>query len=232
MLSSLFSDPVGAIYSILLNLPGVIIAISFHEFAHGYVAYKLGDPTAKLSGRLSLNPLHHLDPFGLLMLVIFRFGWAKPVQVNTRYFKNPKRDMVLTSLAGPVMNFITAFFMLVIAYLFELGYNSSYAANGATVITTAIMICAQVFFYACLINLGLGIFNLIPIPPLDGWKVLGSFLPAKTYFTLMNYERYGMIILILLLMTGTLSIPLGYLNSFIYNFYYDIISFIFSIFGV
>ena len=163
-----------------------LITVTLHELAHGLVAYKLGDPTAKQSGRLSLNPLRHIDPIGLLMLIFFRFGWAKPVQVDMRYFKKPHRDFALTGLAGPVMNFLLALFF---ALLLKLGF--------------ALQIPSGVFYdlLMCLImvSVSLGIFNLLPIPPLDGSKVMGLVLPDRIYYRILPYERYGMIVLILLL---------------------------------
>lgn len=179
-------------------IPAVLIAIVMHEWAHGFVSYKLGDPSAKAEGRLSLNPLKHLDPMGTLCLLVFHFGWAKPVQVNPNYYKDPKMGMVLTALAGPVMNFIIAFvavglFQLVVLQdVFSLPYD-------------VLAYFFSFFSYLAVMNVGLGVFNLIPIPPLDGSKALLSFLPEKLYFQYMRYEQIGMIILIILLATGVLS---------------------------
>lgn len=220
MLSGFASDPTGTLILLLLSLPGVILAITVHESAHGWTAYLLGDDTAKKSGRISLNPLRHVDLFGLVMLLFFRVGWAKPVMVNVRGFKKPRRDMVLTSLAGPVSNLILAFFLLLIALLFSVAYAANYMKFGDTTFSTMLYVLMQLFQYAAEINLGLGVFNLIPFPPLDGWKVVTSFLPMKTYFAIMRYERYGMIVLMVLLITGFLSGPINWGIQSIYTLYY------------
>ena len=159
----------------------VLLCLTVHETCHGLAAYALGDPTAKRMNRLSLNPLHHIDWLGLASMLICGFGWAKPVPVDMRYFKNPKAGMALTALAGPVSNFLLALLALFIASLFPAGgWFVSF------LLTTAIL------------SIGLGLFNLVPIPPLDGSKVLFSMLPRKAYYTLMRYERYGMLVLLLL----------------------------------
>ena len=159
----------------------VLLCLTVHETCHGLAAYALGDPTAKRMNRLSLNPLHHIDWLGLASMLICGFGWAKPVPVDMRYFKNPKAGMALTALAGPASNFLLALLMLFIASLFHTGgWIVSF------LLTTAIL------------SIGLGLFNLVPIPPLDGSKVLFSLLPQRAYYTLMRYERYGMLVLLLL----------------------------------
>lgn len=217
MLSAFLEDPTDALINLLLTLPGILLAIAAHESAHGLMAYKLGDNTAKLSGRISLDPLKHVDLFGLIMLLVFHVGWAKPVNVNIRNFKKPKRDMCLTALAGPVCNILLSFFMLLIAHLFFLAYAANYLKFGDTTFSTVLEVLTSMFQYAAVINIGLGVFNFIPFPPLDGWKVLGSFLPAKAYFSVMRYERYGMLLLIVLLMSGLLSTPLGAAVNAIYE---------------
>ena len=174
---------------ILLSIPAVLIAITFHEYAHGYVAYKLGDPTAKNYGRLTLNPIRHIDPLGGIMLLVVGFGWAKPVPVNPAYFKNPKNGMAQVALAGPVSNIILAFITLLIAHIFE--FQNIY------VLTMLVRLV--------ILNIGLAIFNMIPIPPLDGSKIFSSLLPSRIYFGIMRYERYAHIILLLLLFTGILT---------------------------
>lgn len=173
----------------------VLLSISLHELSHGLAAYASGDNTAKYTGRLSLNPLHHMDPFGALCLFLFGFGWAKPVPVNPRNFKNPKLGMVVTALAGPLSNFILAFIAQFIAALIGKLTFSSDSSLGYSIAIVAYMICV----YLAQLSLGLGIFNLIPIPPLDGSKVLNAILPARLYFKYMQYERYGFIALILLI---------------------------------
>lgn len=173
----------------------VLLSLSIHELSHGAAAYFLGDKTAKYSGRLSLNPMHHLDPFGALCLFLFGFGWARPVPINPMYFKNKKGGMAITALAGPVSNFIVAFLAEIgVVLLGELTFKSdtSFLFNLASVSYT---IC----YYLTILNIGLGLFNLIPVPPLDGSKILNAILPQRIYFKIMQYERYGFIILIILI---------------------------------
>lgn len=186
---------------LIYTAPATLLAITVHEAAHGLVSYWLGDPTPKLDGRLSLNPLHHLDLIGTLCLLIFRFGWAKPVMVNPGYYKHPKQGMALSAMAGPIMNFILAFLSLG-AYV-GLYYYAGGIGSGIT------RYFILFFEYSGIINIGLGVFNLIPLPPLDGSKVLGILLPERVYFKLMRYERYGGLLMIVLLYTGVLSVPLG-----------------------
>jgi Zn-dependent protease len=177
---------------LLLSLPAVLWAITFHEFCHGYVAYRLGDPTAMNSGRLTLNPLAHLDPIGALMLLIARFGWAKPVPIDPRYFKNPRRDMVLVSLAGAAGNILTATVVGLLMRVLPRAVLLNYAALNFLVL--------MVF-----INLGLAVFNLLPIPPLDGSKILYVFLPPRWLETYYKFERYGMMILMILVIFGVVQ---------------------------
>lgn len=188
---------------LLLSIIAILPAITFHEWAHGYTAYRLGDATAKADGRLSLNPLDHFDPMGTLMLLLVGYGWAKPVPVNTRYFKKPKRDFALTSLAGPIMNFFVA---LVAAFLYVLAWHivNRFGLDGIT--ATALM---MIFYYTMVINLGLGLFNLIPLPPLDGSNVLLCLLPnhlASQYAKLRYYSHYIFLGLILLSYVPVLSV--------------------------
>lgn len=195
------------IVSIIISAILVLLTITCHEFAHGFVSYKLGDPTPKAEGRLSLNPMNHIDIIGALCLLIFGFGWAKPVQVNPQYYKNEKWGMALTALAGPVMNFILAFLSMAIIAIFRIQGNSFLF----TVLNSFMRL-----------NIGLGIFNLIPIPPLDGAKVFGAFLPSDLYFSIMRYERYGFILLIVLLYTGVFNGLLSFSIGFITNLFYGI----------
>ncbi len=181
------------IQKIIYDAPAVLIALSLHEFAHGWASYMLGDPTPKAQGRISLNPLHHLDLVGTLLLFFVGFGWAKPVQVDSRYYENPKSDMVKVALAGPIMNFIVAFIAI---FIFEILYKLDIGIN---LLTGYILLLLQ---YIAIINIGLGIFNLIPIPPLDGSKVLMAVLPPQSYFSYMKYEQFGMIILIMFIYLG------------------------------
>jgi len=175
-----------------------LFCITFHELCHGFAAYKLGDRTAKDAGRLTLNPLRHIDILGLLMMITVRFGWAKPVPVNMANFKNPKRGMALTALAGPLSNLLLTCGMLFL-YGLLIPYGRSSTA-GAYVLR---MVGDTAF-----LSLALAAFNLIPIPPLDGSKVLLAVMPDEAYRKLMRYERYGMIILLLLAVTGAMRSPL------------------------
>ena len=169
-----------------------LICITIHEVAHGFAAYLLGDPTAKNRGRLSLNPASHIDLFGLIMLVFFQFGWAKPVPVNFGNFKKPKRDAAITSFAGPLSNFILACFFL---FLFGLTYTAL-GAGRATGLSGRLQFILE---RTAWLSVSLGVFNLLPIPPLDGSKILFSLLPERSYYTVLKYERYGMFLLLLLL---------------------------------
>ena len=205
----LLQDPM----MLLLTLPAVLWAISFHEFCHGYAAKLVGDPTAERSGRLSLNPLDHFDLVGTLMLLLVGFGWAKPVPINTRYFRHPRRDLVIVSLAGVAGNILTA--VVCVLFLRFLG-DPWYRLAGRAGITVLVQMIA--------INMGLAAFNLIPIPPLDGSRVLEAFLPFRYLQHYYWLERYGMIILLLLLMTGIVDV----LFNPIFNFLWGLLPFGFS----
>lgn len=173
----------------------VLLSLTVHELSHGLAANIMGDRTAEYSGRLSLNPLHHLDPFGALCLFLFGFGWAKPVPVNPWNFKNKKAGMVITSLGGPFSNLLLAFLAQIgVVVLGGLTFKSD-----ASFLFKLASISYTVCRYLVAVNIGLGMFNLIPIPPLDGSKVLNALLPQRIYFKIMEYERYGFIVLILLI---------------------------------
>lgn len=195
------------ILSILLGLVPALLCITFHELAHGYVAYRLGDNTAKERGRLTLNPLKHLDPMGLLMMLVFHVGWAKPVPVNMYNFKNPKRGMAITALAGPVSNVLIS---IVFLFLFGAAYIPLSFSSAGTYFLEMLQLTAY-------ISLGLALFNLIPVPPLDGSKVLLSCMSDENYGKLMRYERYGALIMLVLVATGVLGRPLSTAINFIYN---------------
>lgn len=174
---------------IIISLAAALIALSFHEFAHGFVAYKLGDPTAKAMGRLSINPLSHIDPLGAICMVLFHFGWAKPVPIDPRNFKNPKRDFALTAIAGPATNVILGFISSFLYVLFLNLYRTVGVSSEILFVRNFLYFTALFFMYCLIINVGLGIFNLIPIPPFDGSRLLNALLPQRLYFKIMKYER-------------------------------------------
>lgn len=189
---------------ILLRLPIIFIAITVHEYAHGYAALKMGDPTAKLSGRLSMNPLAHMDIVGALSMLIFGFGWAKPVPINPNNFKNHKKGTVIVSLAGPISNLFLAFLGSVLYGIFRRIGFGNFSSRFSEIFYGLL---AQLI----LLNVCFGIFNLVPFPPLDGAKIVGAFLPYKTYFKIMQYERYAFPILIVLMYLGIFDRILGVL---------------------
>lgn len=178
---------------VILIVPVVLIAVTFHEFAHGYTAYLLGDPTPKNQGRLTLNPIPHIDPLGALMLVIAHFGWAKPVEINPYYFKgNRQKGLLLVSLAGPLSNIFLAIIGLVfLEFLPQRGYFSLFS------------------YLFVLININLAAFNLLPIPPLDGSKILAGLVPPTKLSFLYSLEQYGPLIMILFLVTGFFRVVLN-----------------------
>ena len=175
----------GSLESILLRLAAVFLCLTIHETCHGLAAYALGDPTAKRAHRLSLNPLRHIDWIGFVMMIVAGFGWAKPVPVNPNYFKKPKQGMALTALAGPVSNFLLALLTLLAARIFC--DVAAYSETNQRILDFLLMVAV--------LSIGLGLFNLVPIPPLDGSKVLFAVLPDRAYDWLMRNERYGMLLL-------------------------------------
>ena len=182
--------------NILLSIIPALICITLHELSHGFVAYKLGDTTAKDAGRLTLNPIKHLDIMGILMMVVFHFGWAKPVPVNMYRFRNPKRGMAITAVAGPLMNvLITIVFLFLYGLLFRPLGEHNYLM--------------EMIYLTAYLSISFAIFNIIPISPLDGSKVLFSVLPSERYDQLMRYERYGMILLLVLVSSGIFGRPLS-----------------------
>lgn len=220
----------------LLALPAILLSLSVHEASHGYAAYKLGDPTAKSLGRLTLNPLKHINPFGFISMLLFRVGWANPVPINTRFFKKPRRDMAITAAAGPLSNLCLGIIFTLLLRLvlipiesiangyFELVggtyyYDSALLENTAF---TVLSLVAIMLYLGISLNFNLMFFNLIPLPPLDGSRIAYIFLPSDTYFKIMRYERYIMIGFIVLLATGMINLPLGFLTGGITDLLYTV----------
>lgn len=207
------------LFSILRGASGIEIAILFlarlfvvfctlpvHEYAHAFVADKLGDKTARLSGRLTLNPMAHIDILGAIMILFVGFGYAKPVPVNPRNFKNPKKGMALTALAGPFSNILMAVVFMFLSNVLSL-FGSSLFVQAFYVF----------FSFAASINIGLAVFNLIPIPPLDGSRVLELLIPDKYYYKFVQYERYIVIVIFGLIIFGVLDAPLAFLQNHLYS---------------
>lgn len=205
-----------SMWDAVLRVAAIFLCLTVHETCHGLAALALGDPTAKSMHRLSLNPLRHIDWIGLLFMFVAGFGWAKPVPVDPRYFKNPKKDMALTALAGPVSNLVLAFLALLMAkgiYLYTpdtIGWNR---------------LLYFLLYTLAPLSIGLGVFNLIPIPPLDGSKVLGALLPDRLYVTQLRYERYGLAVLLVL---SILGIGGGVISRGIFAIYNAFVTLIFA----
>lgn len=188
---------------LLLSLPVLMLTLSVHETAHGYVANKLGDPTASSLGRLSLNPLKHFEPIGFLMMMLVGYGWAKPVPINTRYFKKPKRDMAICAAAGPISNLLLA---ILFAGLYKIFTLVIVHVPITSMQVYNIILLTELFFYTAIsINVTFAVFNLIPIPPFDGSRIILTFLPSDLYFKIQRYERYIMIGFFVLLLTNVLD---------------------------
>lgn len=183
----------------LLQIVAVLLCLTVHEVSHGLAAYALGDPTAKSERRLSMNPLRHIDPFGAIMMLVVGFGWGKPVPVNMRYFKHPKSGMALTALAGPISNFVLAYVALLLNGLV-------WGLTSGTSAPTAMLM--QFLMRVASLSVGLGIFNLVPFPPLDGSKVVEAILPNRIYYHILRYERFGIFLLMAVLWFGILDGPL------------------------
>lgn len=215
---------VSSITELLARIIVVFTAISVHELAHGFVAYKLGDPTAKYAGRLSLNPMSHFDPIGALCMILFGFGWAKPVPVNPMYFKDRKRDNALVALAGPVSNILLAFASTILTALFICFVNAKFP-NFVTDFVTLVLV------QLAIVNIGFAVFNLIPFPPLDGSKILGAFLSYESYNKLLMYERFGFPILMLLSFTGVLGRILSIFTSPLYSGWYWLLDALINLFS-
>lgn len=195
----MFNLSLEKIIATIISVSAFLISISCHEYAHGYVAYKLGDPTAKNSGRLSLNPLRHFDLLSILFYLVFHFGWAKGVPINPGYFKDTKKGMVMSAIAGPLTNVILALVSAVIMQFIP--ESVSFDGFGYYLL----LYFYQFLYYMMSVNVMLAIFNLIPIPPLDGSKVFYSVLPDRIYYKILSYDRYMLIILLILVYAGVLD---------------------------
>ncbi|MFV0439480.1 MAG: site-2 protease family protein [Desulfopila sp.] len=200
------------ITELILLTPPILLALTFHEFAHGYVAYRLGDPTARMAGRLTLNPLKHLDPLGTLAFFIIKLGWAKPVPVNPAYFRNPKKDMLWVALAGPLANATLA---VVSAMLAKFVWLVATILPATPVVGAILLPLNSMLITSVWINLVLCIFNFLPIPPLDGSKILMGVLPDRSALAFMQLEKYGFILILLLAFTGVLSQVIVPIISFV-----------------
>ncbi|MBQ3508074.1 MAG: site-2 protease family protein [Clostridia bacterium] len=205
----------------LLSMPVMLMALSVHESAHGYAAYKLGDPTAHSLGRITLNPVKHFDLFGFLSMLIFHIGWAKPVPINTRYFKKPRRDMAITGAAGPLSNVCLALIHLAVLRIVMIFVTDAvmYGRITSELWLTILSLVVYLLYMGVAMNIILAIFNLIPIPPFDGSRIFYAFLPPKWYFGVMQYERYIMIgCIILFFMLSRLGVnPLATFESWVIN---------------
>ena len=223
MLNGIFSNFSADLPMLLLGLPVILLSLSVHEMCHGYAALKLGDPTARNLGRLTLNPIKHIDPIGFICMILFHVGWANPVLINTRNFKKPRRDMALSAAAGPLSNVLLA---LVFGGLLRLAVwiateiftedllSIPYAVLGGSANLSRgfiiLAILTAMLYLGVTINFSYALFNLIPIPPLDGSRIFHVFLPTKWYFGIMRYERIIAVVLLALLWTGVLSSPLRF----------------------
>ena len=218
MLFDLFSedfDMLDLIIKLFSRLFVVFCTMPIHEYAHALIATKLGDQTPRLAGRLTLNPMAHISPMGAIMIFLFGFGYAKPVSVNPRNFKDSKKGMALTAIAGPISNLIMGFIFIALATVYS---NLFYAE---TILFSAIF---YFLFFAGSININLAVFNLLPIPPLDGSRILQLLIPAKYYYKFLEYERYIVILVFILIATGVLSGPLSAISYFFIQLFVKIAS--------
>lgn len=233
MLRSLFTDPI----MLLISLPAIILSLSFHEFAHAYSAVKLGDHTPAITGRLSLNPLAHIDLIGFLCMMLTGFGWAKPVKINPRNFKNFKRDTAITAAAGPISNILLSFvcvFIMALLAKFDVFYlyTGKGTMSGVPFATAVLVIISTIIYDMSYMNLYLAVFNLIPVPPLDGSRLIDAMLPGKLSYYYKVYGRYfriGLFVVLILISNLGLFNPLLWVSQKVWSFFVDIC---FGIFGL
>ena len=218
------SDPKAYIIHILLCLPIILLSLSLHEAAHGYVAHKLGDPTAKNFGRLTLNPIKHLDPVGFICMLLAGIGWANPVPINTRNFKKPRRDMALSAAAGPLSNFLLAAVFCALLKIYSI-FLPDVLPNLSGFGEKVFIFLGMFLYYGISLNITLAVFNLLPAPPFDGSRLLYVFLPPKYYFGVMKYERYIGLAIMFLLMFGVLSPVISFVST-------KLITLLFTVFDV
>ncbi|THB77554.1 MAG: site-2 protease family protein [Desulfobulbaceae bacterium] len=195
---------------LVIQIPTLLLALTLHEYAHGYVAYRFGDPTAKAAGRLTLNPLKHIDPIGTLAFVLIKIGWAKPVPVNPAYFRNPRQDMIWVALAGPATNLLLA---VASAALFKLLVGALPYLPNVQIVAAIIIPLSKMLLASVWINLLLCVFNLIPIPPLDGGRIVTGMLPENLARGYASLERYGFILILVLAYFGLFSVILPIINA-------------------
>ncbi|MBE6580891.1 MAG: site-2 protease family protein [Ruminococcaceae bacterium] len=200
--------------SLLLSLPIVLLALSVHEAAHGFAAWRLGDPTARNFGRLTLNPFKHLDPYGFICMLLVGFGWANPVPVNSRFFKKPRRDIALVGLAGPLSNLLLAVVFLLLLRFIGFGWLAQLPISGQLQFNLIYFTCL-LLYYGVYMNVTLAIFNLLPVPPLDGSRIFYIFLPPRLYYKIMQHQRTITIVVMALLLLGPLSMLINLLSELI-----------------
>lgn len=209
-----FSMSSERLFTMFVSVIAMLTALPFHEYAHAWAANKLGDPTAKYQGRLTLNPFRHLDLFGSICMVLFGFGWAKPVPINPYNFKNPKTGVALSALAGPMSNVVYAFVAMI---LYKILWYPAMMVNQSTFWGFFLYYIVQILWIIVSLNVGLAVFNLLPVPPLDGSRILNIILPERIYFKVMQYERIIMFAIMALLFVGVLDKPLIYLRGLLVN---------------